>query len=147
MNQQHEDVENLGELNMMIKSTLETYLKSRYVFQYYKPWTGHNFKTGKTKCFYDEREWRYVPIQNNGFESIFNDDEEFRRRMHEYYERLIDPVLVFEPKDIRYLIVEREEERFDLVQTVRAVKRRFSSEDVETLVSRIITAEQIEHDL
>ncbi len=108
---------------------------------------GYDFKTGKVKHFYDEREWRYVPLQENGFESIFNDDDEFSRNEDEYYGRLIDPILVFEPKDIRYVIVDKEEERFDLVQTVRDAKRRFSSEDVETLISRIITAEQIENDL
>ena len=144
---QHEDFTSMSNQEMLVKSVRDTYLKSRYIMQFYKPWYGYDFKINKEKSFYDEREWRYIPIQENGYESIYNDSEEFHARREEYYERLLNPVLIFEPRDITYIVLENESERYELIMQIRRIKERYSFRDVETLVSRIITAEQISSDI
>ncbi len=48
MNQQHEDIEKLREMKMTIESTRNTYLRSRYVFQYYNPNSEQNVYTTRT---------------------------------------------------------------------------------------------------
>lgn len=147
MTLQHEDITGLNKTGIAIKSTRDIYLKSRYILQYYKPWYGYDFKIKKEKCFYDEREWRYVPIQKDQHESLYNDDEEFKNKKDEHYAKLLNPILKFEPRDITYIVLENENKRYDLINIIKDVKDKYSFRDVETLVSKIITVEQIKNDI
>lgn len=144
---QHKDVADIRNEKMLIESTRNVYLKNRYILEYYKPWFGYDFKVEKERFFYDEREWRYVPIAEDRFESIHNNDEDFIAKREEHYSRLKVPNLVFELKDINYIVLHRETERYEIVQLIRDIKDKFSYRDVETLTSKIITVEQIENDV
>lgn len=147
MSLQHEDVMALHKEKMPIASISSAYFRNRYILQYYKPWYGYDFKLGKEKYFYDEREWRYVPINEGIIEAIYNDDDEFQKEKDEYYSELKNPELIFEPKDINYIVLKDESERYEISQNIRSIKEKFSYRDVETLSTKILTVEQIQNDL
>jgi hypothetical protein len=92
------------EQEIHIASVRTVFMKSRYILQHYKPWFGYDFKMKKKRYFYDEREWRYVPVAKNRFESIYSDKDDFMSRRDEYYNQLEAPTLKFKPKDIIILI-------------------------------------------
>jgi hypothetical protein len=52
----------------------------------------------------------------------------------------------FEPNDIKYLIVRREDEIVPLIRELEMIKGRYSYEAVRLLFSRIISAEQVRSD-
>jgi hypothetical protein len=100
--------------------------------------------------FYDEREWRYVPI--------LPDDDPCRKGMTKPAFLLEDTRrasnarvaqlsrTAFEPNDIRYLIVRREEEIVPLIREVELIKSKYSFDEVKLVSSRVISAEQIKSD-
>ena len=85
--------------------------------------------------FADEREWRYVP------EKVYppflpeNADKA-------YWSSQITERLVFEPDDIRYIIVANESERSQVISHIK-----HGPDAVLRLTSRILTAEQIREDV
>lgn len=130
-----------------IPSIRNVYMKSRYILQYYKPWYGYDFKMKKERYFYDEREWRYVPVAKNRIESIYTDKDDFMSMKDEYYKLLKAPILKFKPQNVNYIILHKEAERYEVIQKIRDIKNKYDPCDVETLISKIITVEQIEDDI
>jgi hypothetical protein len=55
--------------------------------------------------------------------------------------------LHFEPEDIQYLIVEKEDDILELINHLEQVKGRFNIDTRRRLTSRILTIEQIEKDI
>ncbi|MBK9465827.1 MAG: hypothetical protein IPN56_13805 [Chitinophagaceae bacterium] len=53
----------------------------------------------------------------------------------------------FQPDDIKYLIVEKDNDINFLIAHLRQVKNRFSPDTIDRLSSRILTYEQIEKDV
>jgi hypothetical protein len=103
----------------------------------------------KNYRFSDEREWRYAPnyIDCNEMaihhDSYKTDDE--KKEMNEKLKKLR---LNFEPNDIKYIIIERESEISEFVEILKKSKgNKYSYNDVERLMTRIITSEQIKTDL
>ncbi|KKL71802.1 hypothetical protein LCGC14_2091250, partial [marine sediment metagenome] len=99
--------------------------------------------------FYDEREWRYIP-------EIKNTDEPFWVNIEVAKEpdgidslnRLIsdnsDLRLSFEPNDIKFIVVKKENEILSMLDKVINIKRdKFSYRDVQILTTRIISMEGI----
>lgn len=144
----HLDVKGTIENNIEVKSLADARLKSRYLFHYYKPCHGHDFKIEQDKWFYDEREWRYVPYVEGEIDLISNDNNgEFlhhREKMNQCFEK---NSLLFEPKDVSYIILQNEEERWEFCEKIRRMKSKYSYEDVEILTTKIITVEQIKNDM
>ncbi len=112
-----------------------------------KLWRGRELK--EWVRFYDEREWRYVPPINKG-ESIeeYLLPDEFHDEVYraKEAEKLKGKKLSFEPKDIRYIIVRKENEIHDMIGKVRAIKGDFPYRDVQVLITKIISMEQIQED-
>jgi len=131
---------------MQIDSMIAIYKKFQYLFQYFKPYSGYDFKTGGERIFYNEREWRFTPIDKNDYESIIPDNKFDLNRKEELNKKYISDKLVFEPKDISYIVLKSESERYETIQEIRNIKDKYSYKDVETLISKIITSEQIEND-
>lgn len=101
----------------------------------------------KNYRFYDEREWRYVPkyegylwIKNN---SVFADEEKKTAALS----KIDGHRLVFEPNDIKYIIIKDESEITDFVRHLQAAKSKFSYEDVLKVTTRIITLDEINNDI
>jgi hypothetical protein len=124
---------------------------------YLKPYEGKLWRKDKYVDgirFYDEREWRYVPTFEQasaaGFDAgpVLSKKEFFdANRVEEGNEKLQQCRLGFTPKDIKYLIVKTERELSDFVMRVRQIKEaKYPPEDIEVLVTRIISMEQIEQD-
>jgi hypothetical protein len=95
-------------------------------------------------------EWRYVAIlpdddrYRKGMQkSIFLNDETRQASNQSLAEA---SRISFEPNDIKYLIVRREEEIVPLIREVEHIKSKFSFDEVKLVSSRVISAEQISAD-
>jgi hypothetical protein len=124
---------------------------------YLKPYEGKLWRKDKYVNgirFYDEREWRYVPSFEQavaaGFDTgpVLQKEQFFDEDCVEMGNEMLQQCrLGFAPKDIKYLIVKTEEELYDFVMRVRQIKEaKYPPEDIEILVTRIISMEQIEQD-
>lgn len=124
-----------------------------FMLRYVKSFEGKSNKNGDNVKFYNEREWRYIPF-------IFEDDElkqtlvniltkeEFKgpnclQKNNKEVERF---KLGFDPKDIKYIIVEKEHEVLEMVEYLHNVKSKYDNDTIKILTSRIITSEQIKND-
>ena len=94
--------------------------------------------------FANEREWRYVPSLSANFHPFIGkaelDDPGTKQKLNQQFD---NTPLYFEPKDIRYIIVQHEKERDEIIQHILAVKGKYGDADAQRLASRILTAEQI----
>ena len=120
-----------------------------YQYAYIKPYQEdvYDRATGENiiKRFYNEREWRYIPIDREA--SLFNfscapvsgQDECLKKNMEQYR-------LNFEPKDINYIIVSRENEILSVKEQLGEIKERFAPKDIELLTTHIISMERIKED-
>jgi len=123
---------------------------------YFKLYEGRMFRKSKDKFkftdvirFYDEREWRYVPsldilIENNIELELKKNDFDNPVILDENQEKLEKYcTLSFTPKDIKYLIVENENEILDFMDNIDKIKGKYPYDDVKLLKSKIITKNQI----
>jgi hypothetical protein len=119
----------------------------RYVKQYEGYlWRGGKYLEEKTK-FYDEREWRFCPdivfsdmiIGKENYltaDKIINANKELEKFK-----------LSFEPKDIKYIIVDKDAEVLDMANKVIQIKqRKYTHADLQLLTTRIISREHIFED-
>jgi len=99
--------------------------------------------------FYDEREWRYVPnnaelIDFGGFDEL----EIRKTRLDFENNSLIEDtgkyLLPLQYDDITYLIVETAKDVYPLIKALKSLD--IEKRSIELLISKIITARQIEHD-
>lgn len=114
-----------------------------------KRYSGFDERAGKEVCYYDEREWRYVPKRetNDQFcyliESLYN-QESIRSKVNKENEKY---GLEFNPDVINYLIVDKEQEILTLQRLVKEIKGRFSHNSVELLSTRILSMERVQQDM
>jgi len=126
------------------------------IISFTKPYEGNFVRNGKTYSnvrFYDEREWRYVPDPNKLFdESVpgyitreqFLDKEQLataNKTIESYFK------LSFEPKDIKYIIVNNNDEILATVDKINEIKgSKYTYNDLRLLSTKIISMEQILQD-
>jgi hypothetical protein len=123
------------------------------LFSFIKVYEGRIWRNGEyvIKKFYDEREWRWVPrLSDIGYDIT---QKPYRLMREDYLnqeikasadQQLSEHVkLSFEPDDIKYLIVREESEIVDMISNIRKIKDKYSSNTIDLLTSRIISAEQI----
>lgn len=103
----------------------------------------------KNYRFSDEREWRYTPSYEECKEMAINPSSYKTEKDKEIINKKVENLrLEFEPNDIKYIIIERESEISEFVEILRKSKgNKYSYNDVERLMTRIITSEQIKTDL
>jgi Putative abortive phage resistance protein AbiGi, antitoxin len=115
---------------------------------YIKPIEGKINRNGKivTKYFYDEKEWRYVPLLNLMAGSDCRlDKEEFLdpiKRAHANNVLCQKVQLAFEPKVIKYIIVNKEKEIQSMINAIKKIKSSYPN-FIDILISRVISSEQI----
>ena len=116
---------------------------------YIKPYD-HKELIPKTlpELYYDEREWRYVPKAINGDElSIGPDVYTVNEKLMEASRRIGDKYrLSFTPEDIKYIIVEKESQRDDIIDAIEYAKQKYPQATVRRLTSRILSSQQIKED-
>jgi len=136
-----------------IREATENYQNILNIYRYIKNYDGElhrtNFPSNLNYRFADDREWRYVPnIATAGirpFVPITNIRTSAQKQaMNETIRHL---TLHFEPEDIQYLIVERDDEIIELIDHLEAVKNRFDLQTRRRLASRILTIDQIQKDI
>jgi len=129
------------------------YMNIYNTYRYAKNYEAPLHRKGHPKIekyrFADEREWRYVPpLENTSLQPFVPLDAiKTEQKKNELNDSIRDVILHFEPEDIRYLIVERDNEISELINHLMHVKQRFSTDTLNRLKSRILTSEQIELDI
>jgi hypothetical protein len=122
------------------------------IFRYIKNYEGTLVRKTETRVRYrfsDEREWRYVPPINK-VPSLFVHEKYFEdKAAKEKMENSLEALrLEFCPNDIKYIIINEDSEIAEFIEHLRKVKgKTYSHQDVERLTTRILTAEQILHDM
>lgn len=122
---------------------------------FFKPYEGKMFRLNKyvTKRFYDEREWRYIPLLNPNNQLNFSEDyrlskEEFlneikRAKANDYLAE--NHLLKFGFSDIRYIIVKNDYEAISMTESINSMKH-FTTIEKTMLMTKIISTEQIKED-
>ncbi|HHF2874138.1 TPA: abortive infection system antitoxin AbiGi family protein, partial [Vibrio diabolicus] len=105
----------------------------------------------KNYRFYDEREWRFVPSTCEDClmvmgEEIFNSPKNNPLRL-KAMQKIKNQILKFDIRDIKYLIVKDESDINTLVQHLKRTKGNISYDEMDKLLTRVLTAEQIHTDL
>jgi hypothetical protein len=93
--------------------------------------------------FADEKEWRFVPTREQINYMVIRASAYLKNKggANEMLENLR---LYFEPEDIKYIIINHDHEIKEFIDILRNVKgTKYAYNDVERLVTRIITVEQI----
>lgn len=117
-----------------------------------KPYEGNLWREGGEVVnlrFYNEREWRFVAFLPDDFHRRGLPREDFlnnKTRTAENQKLSDISRISFDPNDIKYLIVRREEEIVPFIREVEDIKGRYGHNDVKLLASRVISAEQIRVD-
>lgn len=112
---------------------------------YIKPYSSRSKKNIR---FYDENEWRYVPIAKKGDDilikpEVYTNEEklvEANRKIGERYG------LSFEPQDIKYIIIKEDSERGQIIDAIADVKSKYAPDTIKILSSRILSSRQILED-
>lgn len=125
------------------------YMNVLNTYRYIKNYEGELWRQGALTDpnyrFADEREWRHVPEMDNRFPSFLPVKKNFNKAKSN---RLVAHLrLTFKPKDIKYLIVERDADIIPMIEHLRGVKERFGPREIARLTSRIMTADQIHDDV
>lgn len=122
------------------------------ILRYVKNYEGDLSRGGevvKNYRFSDEREWRFTPSYEEcnamAISTTAYQTDDQKKKVNK---RISDLILEFEPNDIKYIIIERESEISEFVEVLKRSKgNKYSYNDVERLMTRIITSEQIKTDL
>ena len=121
------------------------------LFRYMKNYEHELIRKDKTYPNYrfsDEREWRFVPPKEDAeiiiLEKLFNSQEQ----EDEANGKLSNIRLEFTPDDITYIIINNESEINEFIAVLRYAKgKTYTHEQVERLITRILTTEQIRTDI
>ena len=102
-------------------------------------------KVTKDYRFSDEREWRYVPPFSKDYLMVLRGDAyDTEEKKVVENDKLKNLRLEFEPDDIKYIIIEKDSEISEFVNLLRTSKgKKYSLSDVERLMTRLMTTEQI----
>ena len=115
-----------------------------------KPYEGKLWRDGKYTLdkirFYDEREWRFVPKLPKEFSpckltKVEHSDPKQKDSANEKLKEI--PPLKFEPSDIKYIIVQKEDEIIDIIKEIERIKIKYDDDQKKLLCSRVISSEQI----
>lgn len=120
------------------------------VLRYFKNYQGPLSRKGTLVDEYrfsDEREWRYVPPVTESCEMMPSEEQYLKDEM--VIQASVEHLrLKFEPNDIKYIIIQSDSEISEFVRLLRHAKgKTYAYDDVERLMTRILTTEQIIGDI
>jgi hypothetical protein len=127
-----------------------------YLIRYLKPyegkkWDGKEFN-GELMKFYDEREWRYIPdfyeMKKRYVEPVLEKSQYLDKNKMKEYNRILTEnfKLDFTPRDIRYIIVEKEEEVQNMICEIEHIKRNYPIEEQKLLLTKLISIDRLNED-
>ena len=146
----------LGTIEFKMKSNtphsiienIDMFISAKQLFTYFKLYEGYDFKMKKNKIFYTEREWRYVPKFDENDTLIIKDRMDIYTQLSEENLKLHDNPLVFELKDISFIIIKKENERLGMLSLLKKIEsKKYNHDEVEALTTKIISCEQIINDM
>ena len=128
------------------------YNNAMNTFRYIKNYKGDLIRRDKKivrdYVFANEREWRYVPPMSEKYLAFIPIHRIYTEQQKKNYNKTVSHLkLNFEPDDIKYLIVETENDINALIRHLKQAKNRFSADTIDRLASRILTYQQIENDI
>lgn len=143
----------IDQAKRILQAKLDTVWKEDFVdlMCYTKNYSGDLIRAAGTVNnykFYDEREWRFVPskVQLNGVK-VGMGVKAYLEDKATHNEKLKDVILKFEPQDISYIIVKKEEEIIDIIKHLRDIfADKCTAIQLETLMTRITAIDQIIND-
>jgi hypothetical protein len=134
-----------GRFEIAFNNTINTL---RYIKNYKSELIRPNKRTKWNYVFANEREWRYVPPISEEYLPFIPLNKIMTTEQKAEYNKKVENIqLNFKPDDIKYLIVETDNDINPLITHLRHVKNRFSDDTVDKLASRILTYKQIENDI
>jgi Putative abortive phage resistance protein AbiGi, antitoxin len=122
------------------------------ILRYSKPFEGPLERSNGERVdryrFSDEREWRFSPFPEDGSINMYSvaeyENEEVQAKARE---SLASVRLEFEPEDVKYIIVDKDDEIHEFIEHLdRTFGAVHSKRTVELLTTRILTANQIRTD-
>lgn len=122
----------------------------RFIKNYEAPLKKRGYEKIDKYRFADEREWRYVPpLEDKRVVPFVSQNQIRTAQQKEDLNKEVESVrLHFQPEDIRYLIVNSDNEISELIEHLVKVKQiNFTAEALNRLKSRILTFEQIQNDI
>lgn len=135
-------------LKKMCSTRDKSVLNESPILPYIKRFLGRQkdvFGRNRMKKFYDEREWRYIP-QDENFKT-----ELILKGTHDENEKIVETTkkVTYMPlklNTIEYIIVENEENKKELYKVLKNLSKKDKSVSYEGLVSSILTCSQIRKD-
>ena len=119
------------------------------IFSFTKPYEGtiKRDEIDHTIRFYDEREWRFVPLEDPFKYGISKESFLNKTSLDKIHEELWKKVILqFNPSDIKYIIVAEENEIITIIDTIEQIGKEYKEDEVKLLGSRIISAKKIYED-
>ena len=117
----------------------------RYVKSYEGPLIRKGTVVQEKYRFSDEREWRYVPPMEDVTHDFHDGDEELPPEALDWVSQFR---LEFEPNDIKYIIISDDDEIGEFINHLEFAKgAKYTHADVRRLTTRILTYDQIKHDI
>lgn len=142
--------------NESIAPFIARLLKITRFLRFIKPYSGKFWRQGSyidNVRFYDEREWRYVPDIRPAEDKLplWIDKEKFTNEVSKAdidskLEQKVQYHLQFEPDDVKYIIVEKEDHIIALIEALESMENRYTTNTIKKLASRVITQQQILED-
>lgn len=116
-----------------------------------KPRVSKGMYRGKFEnySYYDEKEWRYVPHLTSTEIPQFVQGQLSIDQLDDLNYKVKDKAITFKADMVKYIIVEKEGDIDFVINGLRDIKRRtgkFTEEDINLLVTKIITSKQIRED-
>jgi hypothetical protein len=119
---------------------------------YTKPFAGPAWRNNHVKPqvrFYEEREWRYVPVIR-GVDPLFLDREDYHdqtkvNRIHKRFKE--QNSLQVPQRDIQYLILPYTKDERETVELYDYLRKLYGQEDAIKVTTAIMTVDRIERDV
>ncbi len=123
-----------------------------YLIRFVKPYSGDFWRSSgiiKNHNFYDEREWRYVPDTDLLDLPYRLTKKQFLDSIHktEANSKISNKCKIhFEPDDIKYIIVEKEDHIESMIRAIERIKEKYDPMTKKKLFTRIISKDSIIED-
>ena len=141
---EHANKLNSTEAVMAAKTTM------RFILAHCKPAEGNMIVGGKPaeKEFYQESEWRYVPISESIFPYLKSEKFEDTEKLESENQKAKEYCTIkITPQDIKYVFVKSDSDIPEIVNFIQTELDQFPSSDLKVLVSRVTSLESITNDL
>ena len=139
------------ELKSIEKENFEKKIKTAPLIYYSKNYEGKNPKNEASDSiyrFYNEREWRYVPLNPTEINNMHIVRPGFQNPFEKKTEnlKLTDCVLSFSFNDISYIIVKEDAEIPLIIETIKRKFVEIKNQELELLYTKILTTKQLIND-